>query len=250
MQRVMLLLLLLIVLAPGCLAAEGRKYAAMSLLGDRMELVVARMQTGTNIPANSREIVKFPDPAFDRFILRTVDRIVTDRNGGEGVTMLAAIDPRFYALQERMLDKGSGVEDLLAAIRGAISKQPASHLILITRYRHEAMLRIENRLIGAGMLSGIGFYVDHVRPLRNTASLERSVGFLAPYAYFQILIVDLGTLQVIRSETAMTSYVHGSAVKQGAIHPWDSMQDGTKIQVLQALLRDELRRVLPPLLAE
>lgn len=247
MQQILLFIFALVV-TQDCSAADARKYAALSLIGDQMELTVARMQTGSNVPANSREIVSFPDPAFDRFVLRTVDRIVANEQRGAGVVMLATRDPRLYALQERILDKNSGVDELVSGLRNTMTKQQATHLILVTRYRHEALLPVENGGIGGGILEGIGFYIDHTRPLKNAKSLERSVGFLAPYAYFKVSIVDLTTMQIIRAETAIASVVHAGSQAQGVIHPWDTMEDRTKIQVLQSLLRNELQRVLPALI--
>ncbi|MEO8134285.1 MAG: hypothetical protein ABI831_09940 [Betaproteobacteria bacterium] len=243
----LLLLLLSIVLAVSAFAAEPRRYAAMSLIGDQMELVVARMQTGSNVPANAREVVPFPDPALDRFILRTIDRIVAAETRGEGVTMLAARDPRLYALQESLLSQDASVENLLAAVKTVVSNQKATHLILVTRYRHEALLRSDDGIVGSGRLSGIGFYVDHVRPMRRDR-LEQSIGFLAPYTYFQVLIVDLDTLRIVRSETAMGSRVHVPPVSGSVVHPWETMDDAGKVEALQSLLREELERVLPPLL--
>lgn len=83
----------------------------------------------------------------------------------------------------------------------------------------------------------------------RSEKLEESTGFLAPYAYFQVLIVDLNTLQVVRSETAMAGQVHVPVLGSRAVHPWESMDNGRKIEVLQSLLSEELGRVLPPLLA-
>ncbi len=252
MQRLALLILSAVVascaLSSSAVAAGPSRYAAMSLLGDQMELIVARMQTGSNVPANAREIVRFPDPALDRYIVRTIDRIVTDTKQGDGVTMLAARDPRLYALQESLLDRGASVQDLLPAIKAKIADQKATHLILVTRYRHDALLRSFEGTVGSGKLTGIGFYIDHVRPMRSE-KLEESIGFLAPYAYFQVFIVDLNTLQVVRSETAMAGHVHVPVLGSRTAHPWESMDDGRKVEVLETLLREELARVLPPLLA-
>lgn len=60
------LLLVLLCLVTGNAAAEERKYAAMSLLCDQIEVVFAQMQTGSRVARNVHEKVPLPDATFDK----------------------------------------------------------------------------------------------------------------------------------------------------------------------------------------
>ena len=245
-MKTLLALMLTILLVDAAVAAEGRKYAAMSLLGDRMEIVTAHMQTGSLIDTNSRETVTLPDASIDRFVLRNINRIVADGNPANRVTMVVASDPSLYAAQEKMLDSDAGPDTLLSAVKAAATAQNATHLILVTKYRHDALLRELHKSVGKGHLTGIGYYLNNGGGGRR----GRGFGFIAPYAYFRISIVDLATMKVLKEDTCLGSAVRGAGRTGEVVTPWESMNDEAKVRLLQMTIRRELDRVLPALLAE
>ncbi len=86
-----MVLILCFVAATHAPAADTRKYAAMSLLGDQIEIVYATPQTGSTVsPRNVHEKVPMPDTTLDKTALRAVDRSVATRLNGEKLTPLLA----------------------------------------------------------------------------------------------------------------------------------------------------------------
>lgn len=241
MRKIVIVLSCLLAAAPA-FGADARKYAAMSLLGDELDIVHAQPQIGSNIPSNKHERVALPDPTFDQMVLRVVDQTVSKQAQGPRVVFLQARDPNLYALQERILEADSGVAALLQPIKALADQQQATHLILVTKYRHDALLKLPRTHIGTGKLSGLGFYIGHQR--------RRGMGFLAPYAYFRISLVDLATLKVLREDTGLASTVRFARNAADTVDPWEALDNEGKARVLQNLLRAEIERILPPLLVE
>jgi hypothetical protein len=125
----------------------------------------------------------------------------------------------------------------------------ARYLILATKYRHEANLRLSNGSTGVGSLSGLGFYVDtQMESYELDGEGRTGTGFIAAYAYFLLSVIDLQTGRVVHQEPVMGSqFALGYRSTTG--NPWDSMSAQEKIDALEHVLRVETGRVMPELVA-
>ena len=246
-----LLVAFLFLLTGYAAADDGRKYAAMSLLGDQIEVVFARMQTGAAVaPRNVHEKVPIPDATFDHSVLRELDRIVSARRGARPLTLLAAKDPQLFALQERLVETNAGIAELLEPIKKITDAQQVTHLLLVTKYRHDALLRLRSSSVGSGQLTGLGYYMDKTTGTRRADTMERGTGILAPYAYFRISLVDMRTLKILREDTGLASNARSAARAPDGVDPWQALTDTDKVRMLEGLLQGEIARILPPLLEE
>lgn len=226
-------------------AAEARKYAVISLIGDKLMLVTRDIATGSRIDQNRRQYVDVSTPALDNTALLAVEEALKTADPQAEVVLLATRDPAVFAAQARMLEKGGREEGLLGQIAKVAEGAQASHLVLVAKLRHEAMLRVRDGSVGSGWLEGLGFYVDRSMPMVNTDSGESYTGFLAPFAYFRLVLVDLSSDKVLGEESVVASTTHG---RQDSFHPWDTMTAEQKVSVLQGLIRQETRRIVPRLL--
>lgn len=224
-----------------------RQFAALSLVGDGITIVFHRMETGSHIDRNERQYVELADPVLDNTVLKSVERAVLSTRPGTKVVLLGARNPALFAAQQRSFDEASGSSSIVAQVRAAALAAGATHLLLVTKLRHDAMLRLSSSHTGSGKLQGLGFYLDFAKRTRRADTGERGQGFIAPYAYFKVSLVELasgrveGERDVVASTTRSTA--HGETT-----HPWDAMSAEQKVAALQVLIRREIARVVPELL--
>jgi hypothetical protein len=241
-----LLAVVFLLLVSTAASAEERRYAVLSMIGDQIELVSDRAVTGSGIPQSARQTVKIADSALDRFVVRAVDRVARSRSIPD-MKMMAARDPALFALQEETADASDGIVRMLPVLKTLTDPLQVTHLIVVSRYRHDALIRMYETSVGHGKLSGIGFYIDHNMTLRDRDSGQTYVGYLATYAYLRVSLVDLAAQSVMKDETVLGSYVH-TASPERVVHPWESASESEKTRMIQRVLQRELERVVPAML--
>lgn len=240
---------LLLLLAPlGGVAAEPRKYAVLSLIGDRLLLVTREMSTGSRLDRNERSYVELQEPALDNATALAIDDALK-KAGASGAVLLAVRDPRIFGLQRDMLEASGDTAALLAGLRDMLGQVKATHLVLATKYRHASMLRMAEGNVGSGSLEGLGFYIDPVMQTQRSDTGERGTGFLAPFAYFRLTLIDLADWKVVREERVLGSTVR-SAARSKSGHPWEAMSPAAKVRVLQGIIRREVADAVPKLVAD
>ncbi len=244
-MRWIVLAWLMALVAPAALAGETR-YAVLSLIGDQLLVVEREMATGSRLDRNKRTFIAIAGHAVDREALFAVEDALKRHDGAARVVLLAARAPELFTAQARVLDAGGDLAALLPAVMRALAGSDATHLVLVTKYRYQAQLRVRSGYIGAGFLEGVGFYLDPSTRLEDPATGEVSEGFVAPFAYFRLALIDLATGRVVRDEAIRAS---ATASRQDALTPWQSLSAEQKERMLASLIRGEIARVMPALLA-
>ena len=236
-----LLLALAICVTAGAQAAEARKYAVLSLIGDKLMLAVREMGTGSSLDQNARQFIDLPSGALDNTALLAAESALTSADPGSSVVLLGVQDPAFFAAQSRMLDRNAPEQGFFDAIAKVASGAQASHVVLIGKLRREARLRIADGYVGSGWLEGLGFYVDRTMPMINRDTGESHTGFLAPFAYFRVTLIELPSGKMLGEQAVMASTSFG---KQESLHPWDAMTSEQKVATLQRLIRQDMQRAV------
>jgi len=228
-------------LAAGANAADAPRYAVLSLVGDRIQLVQRVPATETQAERSVVEFIDIPDKVFDQTVVVAVNEILRRADPTSAPVLLDARDPSLYLAQARLLDEGSAGSLML---RTLLAGTKATHLILVTRLRDEAMLQAQGGHFSGGTLEGLGFYIDRTKPLISGASGEAAFGFLGPFAYFQISVYDIARRQVVRQEQVTASKTL-SAARSPEGDPWTTLTAQQKVVVLQDMLTKEIARVMP-----
>ena len=247
------LLAMLALLALGCAAraADGdARYAVLSLLSDELTVVVrGATTTGSSIEHNRRQSLAIPGHILDKRMVLAMDDALRAA-GAKAPVLLFTTEPSIFERQAKLLDAGDGTASLMDAVRPVLRGADARYLVLATKYRHEATLRLANGSTGSGTLSGLGFYVDNqVESFERGGESRVGTGFVAAYAYFMLSLIDLQTGQVVREAPVMGSqFALGYRSDTG--NPWDAMTPQEKIGALERLLRSETKRVMPRLLSQ
>jgi hypothetical protein len=224
--------------AVGTVAAQSRRWAALSLVGDKIEIIGARPEIGSRISQNRRRWADDVENTMDRYVLQAVERAVRTQDRGATVTMLALPGSALYERPERAFD-GRQVA-LPGPVVDALIASRASHLLLLTKLRNEAKVPLYDQTVGVGTVSGIGFYVDTdlrvtIRETGHTAN-----GVLAPFVYVKLSLVDVQSGEVVREEWVREMRTHATASNPKADGPWDVLSAEEKVDALRKLIDESV----------
>lgn len=246
-MKTLITAILMLALPAGAMAQ--RHYAILSLVGDEMMIVQREMQTGSRLETNARQSVSMPDATIDRGMLLAVDDAVRRADPSAKTTLLVSRRQAVYDAVARALDKGGSTAGAFEAVRPIVATaKGATHLILVTKYRHAAMLRMRDGHVGSGTLEGVGFYVDYGSNARSYDLAEAERGLISPYAYFRVSLVDLASGKVLAEDRVIGSRATSPAV--GTIgNAWAALTPQEKDKQLQDIIREETARVVPMVIA-
>ncbi len=251
-----LLLTLVLSLLPAAAGAQAgtaspaplqvSRLVLLSLIGDVMTVDIYRPRVGTQIDKNRQTVVGLDNPAFDHAALLAASEAVRQQRPMAAMAMLAvpkadsAFDPN------RLLADRSALADdpVLVALRG----QGFDHLLAITKLRAPAHLRLYGQTVGSGQLQGLGFYIDPFLRLKNVDTGEFADGFIAPYAYFRLTLIDTNS-GAVRGEEAVTASTVRTTAGTPALAIWDAMTPQAKADALRYFVdrstREAVKRLLP-----
>jgi hypothetical protein len=226
---------------------SARSYAIVSLVGDKINIVSRRMATGSRIDQNLREGLALNDRSLDRDALLAADEALERSSPGVKISLLAVSTPSLYENQSQLFE---GDKVLLPAeVMKQITSVGASHLVLITKYRYEARLQLRDGAVGSGFLEGLGFYIDRTQQVIDSETRESGKGFLAPFVYVQLRLIDLATATVLRTKSVIASSTFAASGSATSSDPWDALSSAEKVDTLRRMLSHEVEHAIPNLVA-
>lgn len=220
-----------------------RKYAVLSLIGDSLSVVAYSPVTGHIVDPNRHETIPLADANFDHTVLLAASQALQIAEPATEAALLLPSSPTAYLEQRKLLNdqRFYAPEWLDQALKGV----SATHLLLFTKLRAEARLQIQGSKVGSGHLEGLGYYVDRYLPLRRSDTGERGVGFLAPYAYFQISLIELSTSTILGRQLVTASTTFSAARNKEGLSPWDSLSASQKVTALDEMIKREVANAVP-----
>ena len=229
--------------------ADMKRYAVLSLVGDRVLVVEREMSTGSRLDRNVRRFVDVPDHALDKSMLLAVDDAIRHHDAGATTILLAPRDPALYAAAARELDGTGNTARIYEAVKPMLTGTNATHLVLVTKQRHQAMLRLRDGLVGSGYLEGLGFYVDYGTLSRSSDTNEAERGFIAPFTYVNVALIDVASGKVVSEERVLGSAPYTTPnVSIG--NAWGALTAQQKADRLAQVMRSEAEQAIPKLLAQ
>jgi len=229
-------------------AAEPRKYAVLSLIGDVMLISQWVPATGKRLDPNDKQYLAMSDGTFDKAALLATHGALKKLDSSAEPVLLFAQERSIYEAQNRLLDADGKTLELLDHVGGMLKGTNATHLILVTKYRHEARLPMADGTVGSGMLEGVGFYIDSSMQTILTQTREQGSGLLAPFAYFRVELIDLASRRVV-SEQRVVAARTISIASSTADHAWNALTGAQKVRTLRDMVTQETARVIPALIA-
>jgi len=227
-------------------SAHGAKYAVISLIGDEMLIVGATGATGQRIDRNQRTYVPLDDPVIDKTVLLAAKDALERTTGAEPV-LLFGRERRLYAMQQRLMSEGKGMEGLLGDIRPLVKDTGVQYLVLFTKARREAKMQVYEQALGNGTVEGVGFYVDPSTEVLIRDQQVNATGFVSAYAFFDVALVDLSKGAIV-GEQRVSANRTTAAPNTVATEVWSGITGAQKMQMLQGILREEVARTVPLLI--
>lgn len=227
---------------------QARKFIVISLLGDKLQMVTQQPKTGSHLDTNGRESFDLKGGVFDQAALAAIDAKVKQIEPKSTVFALKLASADVLGDPAALLD---GERFVSPSVLAPVLKQlDASHLLLVRRHRSESKIRSLRHTQGSGMLEGLGLYLDHETVLQREESSERHRGFLAPYTYFKVSLINLGSGKLVRETIITKGEARISDRREAAADPWEVMTNVEKVEFLRDQLKREITALLPELLAE
>lgn len=223
-------------------------YAVLSLVGDQLVIVVAQPRTDARFAPYRREALLIDGPVFDDAAIRAAVDAIRKVIPRAELSALNTRSPVLFDKQRVLFEEKGPVMAVPEAIRKALQQQQATYLVLVTKHRDELNLQFGQNRDAGGKLEGLGFYVDDT-PTANSGETREAVrGFIAPYAYLQVALVDTRTWNVIGKQTITASAAIAAAGAPDAPRLWRAMTPAAKVEAMDRLLRREFDRIIPLLL--
>ncbi|HEX6704378.1 MAG TPA: hypothetical protein VF169_06415 [Albitalea sp.] len=229
-------------------AQTGPSYAVMSLVGDKITLVIHQMSTGSHLDANRRIETPMADDALDGVTAFAADDAIKRLQPSAKTSLFVTRDAKLFAMQDRSIDSNDGAVALAQATKDLAAASNATHLVLITKHRAETRLRMSQGDYGSGRLTGIGFYVDKETPVTDETTGHSTTGFLAPYAYLKVSVFDMASLRLLRQETSIATEVASATDSRTAAVAWDAMTAEQKFDALKRVVRKAIDNAMPKVL--
>ena len=229
-------------------AAPASSYAVMSLLGDKLTLSIYQIATGSRLDANRRIEMPLPDDALDGVAAFAADDAIKRLQPGAQTRLFSTRDAKLFAMQDKLIDSSDGPATLAQAMKELVASSKASHLILITKHRAEARMRMYDGYIGSGRLAGLGFYVDKETELIDRSTGASSVGFFSPYAYLKVSLFEMDSVRQVRQASATSTNVVSAATSKTAVVAWDAMTSAQKFDVLKGVIVQAIDEAMPKVL--
>lgn len=227
------------------LGTEVKSVTLLSLLGDNINVVSFRPETGSHLDQNRRYFLHAGEGTIGTLITSVASFAITSSNALTGFQVKGLT---YSAIGETAPWIDGGKFNPPPNLLAAITKSDASHLLIFVPHRAPSMLKVKRGSIGSGHLEGIGFYVDRETKMRRSDTGEIGIGFIAPYAYIKLILVNVASGDVEREQIISASSTFSVARNSDSFDPWEALDTKQKVAAIQRLLRNELTKVLPTML--
>jgi hypothetical protein len=237
-------------LVPGVQAqTPTRSYAVISEMAREVSVVTYQESLGSRLNNNARQRIAVPEGALDKVALVASEKALKQASPDAKVWLLSPAETDFFSSMQTV-GEGSQVkiaDDLAAAFR----ERGSTHVLLFSRWRGDANLQLRDNSDGAGKLEGLGYYIDRATRTRDTKTGLVGDGYLAPFAYFRISLIDVASSKVIGTrEVQATTTISAAVARGGSTHPWDALTPSEKMTQLRDMLTNEIDITVPKLAAK
>ena len=220
-------------------ATDGapRTYAVLSLIGDKINIVGHQATVGSKMDRNRHGTMVVEARALDDTAVIAASDAIGRFDPRASIVMLSSNDPALYELQSELFEPQEKSRALLeSAIAVPARSQHATHVVLIRKHRSDALMRLDRLYVGSGKIEGVGFYVDANLVTTNSDTHAQGRGFLAPFAYIKVTLIDAQTMAIIREQTVEESMALSTARAEGSLNPVDVLTPAQKTSALRSMI--------------
>ena len=229
-------------------APAPRRIAVISLLGNTIHVVMQTSVTGTHMDRNGRESFVVPGNLFDLAALGAANEALLQADPKAAVIPLKLPSAEMFGDTGKLFEADKFV--MPTALAPVLKQVSASHLLVITPLRAPTRVRTLRETMGSGSLEGLGYYLDYQSAMRGGDKDERRIGFLAPYTYFKLRLVDAATGAVLGERPVAIAESMMTRRPEGIADPWEALTSIEKVTVLRDQLTERVKAAVPVLLAQ
>lgn len=222
------------------------KIAVVSLIGDAITVDEYVGQTGTMFDPLTHQTFAVSSPLFDQTALLSAQDALKKLYPVAQVATLAP--PRAGSDSDPAKLLATGKVDPANPLIAALRKEGYAQLIVIEKLRAPARMQLRSESVGRGHVKGLGFYVDRKYEIRKIDTGDTTTGFIAPYAYIKLSLVDMDKLAVLRDSPIIQDRVEADFNFRAGVSPWDALTPAQKTKMLRELVTRGVANALPVLM--
>ena len=207
--------------AASAASASGRRYVALSLVGDKLTSYTPSRETGSQMAHVQAVTVALTGGLVDRAALEGIAAVLDKADASAPRSFIAGGKPEFYANQDDWFsgDHAKLPDELARGVAG----EHATHLVLLTKIRTDTSHLVRGRVeFGHGRILGLGVYGNEV-PIDVNDKDAQVPGVFVIFAMARLSLVDLATSRVVGHQDiefsqlsqAMTSAALLQAISDG-----------------------------------
>lgn len=223
-----------------------RSYALLSLAGDSISTVLERLQTGSKLDQNDKQVIPITDKVFDLSAIEAANAVIKKAEPQARTVLLVTPDPGLYKAQNDMFESAGAHADDRTFLKSLLTNRKVSHLVLVTKLRADADIWLSNAPISTGRLEGLGYYMNNSVRIMDSKTLNNASGVLAPFAYIKLRLIDAETLEVVKEVVEKHANPVGNFAGNRA--SWGALDATQKIEYLSLTLQDAVNKAMPRLL--
>jgi hypothetical protein len=246
LRRRVLLLASAALLHGAAIGAPQKSYVVLSLAADKITIVQPRMETGSHMDRNLHEVITMPDDSLDIVSLEAAEVAIKEAQPSAMVDLFATRDPKLYAIQDMPDDGTDDTPIVLQRLKNVLAQSKATHLLLITRHRDDARMKLHESYTGHGKIAGVGFYVNEREQLVDVDSGDYMQGYVAAFAVLRYRLIDLAAGKTVRVENVQATSVEPTP--KSALSAWQGMSGEQKVEGLRRVIRDAGSRAIAKVL--
>ncbi|MBL8515028.1 MAG: hypothetical protein JNJ55_13635 [Betaproteobacteria bacterium] len=225
-------------------------YAMLSLIGDKLEIVIKRFQTGSNISQNLRQPVPIDNPIFDSTAASAAGKSIKQAQPNAELAILNARSAVLFEKQRTLFDERGDKLGVPEAIVNAAKQQGANRLLLVLKRRDDAnfLFARSGNYADGGKLEGLGFFVDGTMQVNtyDDKTNERTAagtGFIAPYVYVEVILLETSSQRVLgRRQVSASRMVGSGRAGQDIGEPWNALSSADKVRHVSQLIEREVTK--------
>jgi hypothetical protein len=226
-------------------AQDAKKIAVLSLIGDQFLIVAHEPEAGARV--NRVDVIDLPERAMDGAVALDMQRVIKGVDAAADVVMLGPTRGLYAA--QGIITEMPDVSQVVTAVKPSLEKAGIGRLVLITKLRHDALLRLADGNVGSGKLEGTGFYLDQGLATVSPGEDKAGRGFIAPFAYFRVSLVDVASGKVLGYRDVIASNAVGAG-NSPSLQVWEALSSGQKVHMIRQLIDTEGGDAVRQLLAK
>jgi hypothetical protein len=223
---------------------DPNKFAALSLLGDRVQLLNLTPARGDTVQTG--EWTARPTGGLDNAVLQALNTAIKAGDDKREVKLYTSSTRSLFGDPARLFVDGKLT--LPGNLAAAVRSGGAGKLLLVTRSVQEPGLIATLPARIHTSLEGPGFVLDQRPSGQIGFDGQAGLPVFAPYVSIRVALIDLGDLRLKR-EQSLAVGARLPVSREAAANPWAATTTEQRVQALEALIEAELPKAVKGLVA-